>query len=223
MSDKKINIIIAVIVVLSIVVSYELMQHSPKRNEVINIETKQIDKIVKLNQDIKDNFKNNAGYFTVSLNNYELNGLTINMDINVRIRRNNTYIIDSVVVNNNVVNISLNQEIIDFKVGQIKENNKNMYLYLVTNRGSQDGEGDVIVINNNGYVLYQNNSAFIDELNDDKYLIKEKYCDSLISLICNESNVDDVAFRNKTYKSINGQFVIIDDEEIKISDVCYNE
>lgn len=223
LSDKKINIIIFFIVILSIVISFELMKHSPKKNEINNIEVKQVDKIKVLNSDIDNNFVNNSGYFTVSLDNFSLNDVTINMDINVRKNKNSTYKIDSILLNENEVIVNLSPNIIDFNVGVIKENKDNVFLYLVTNRGSQDGEGDIVIINNNGNILYQNNSAFLEKLNDNKYLVKEKYVDSLINLKCSDGNLDDTAFKNITYKSINGQLVNINYQELKVGDVCYNE
>ena len=223
LSDKKINIIIILIVILSIVISYELMVHSPKRNETNGIEVKPVDKIVNFNHEVSDNISNNKGYFTVNLSNYELNDKFINMDVNIKKKNSNTYIIDSIVIDNYTVDVDFNNEIINFRIGVIKENKKNIFIYLVTNNGSQDGEGSVVVINNSGYVLYQNNSAYLDENSDEKYLIKEKYCDNLMTLSCSDSNLEDIAFRNKTYKSVNGQFVIMNMEEIKVEDVCYNE
>ena len=223
MSDKNINIIIIVIVLLSIFVSFELMKHSPRRNEINKIEVKQVDKIKALNNEIDSNFKNNNGYFTISLENYELNNVTINMDVNVRKNINSTYKIDSVVLNNNKIYVNFNQNIVDFDIGVIKENNKNVFLYFRTNKGSQDGEGDVVIINNNGNILYQNNSAFIEELNDYKYIVKEKYVKTLMNLTCKDNDLNDIAFKNITYKSINSQLVNINYQELKISDVCYNE
>ena len=223
MSEKKINLIIIIIVILSIFISFELMRHSPKKNEVIKTEIKQIDKIKVLNNDIDKNFKNNNGYFTVSLENFNLNDVTVNLNINVRKNNNGTYKIDNVTINNNFVHLNLNQEIIDFNVNVIKENKKNVFIYISTNKGSQDGEGDVVFLNNNGNILYQNNSAFIENLNNDKYLVKEKYVPTLINLSCQNNKLDDIAFKNITYKSINGQLVNINYEELKISDVCYNE
>lgn len=223
MSEKKINLIIIIIVILSIIISYELMKHSPKKNEFNNIEVKQVDKIKTINDDIDKNFTNNNGHFTIGMDNFELNNNNITMDINVRKNNNNTYTIDNIMINNSIIKTNLNKEITDFNIGVIKENNKNIFIYLTTNKGSQDGEGDVIIINNNGNILYQNNSAYLETLGDDKYLVKEKYFDILMNLKCNNSKLDDIAFKNITYKSINAQLVNINYQELKISDVCYNE
>lgn len=223
LSDKRINVIIIVIVVLSIFISYELMKHSPRKNEINNIEVKHVDKIKALNGEIDKNFKNNNGYFTVSLENFDLNDVTISLNINVRKNNNGTYKIDNVMLNNNYVYLNLNQEIIDFNIDVIKENKKNIFIYITTNKGSQDGEGDVVIINNNGNILYQNNNAFIENLDNYKYLVKEKYVDVLINLSCNNNKLDDIAFKNITYKSINGQLVNINYVELKVSDVCYND
>ena len=107
MSEKRINIIIVIIVIISIIVSYELMQHSPKRTENKNIEIKQVDKIAVFNKEISDNINNNKkGYFTVYLNNYELNGNSINMNINVKSKQNDVYAIDSIVIGERYVDIN---------------------------------------------------------------------------------------------------------------------
>lgn len=199
------------------------MKYSPKNREASDKEIKIVDKIKAVNSDIDRNFNNNNGHFTINLDNYDLAGVNVNMDINVRKLSGAVYTIDNVKINDNVIDIKLNKEIIDFNIGVIKENNKNVFLYLTTNKGTQDGEGDTVIINNNGNILYQNNSSFMEELDDNKYLVKEKYVGTLIGLTCKDKKLDEIAFKNMTYKSINGQLVNINFEELKIKDVCYNE
>lgn len=223
MSEKRINIIIVFIVIISIIASFLLMKYSPKNREVNEEKVKIVDKIKAVNSDIDRNFSNNNGYFTINLDNYDLAGVNISVDINVRKLSGSVYTIDNVKINDNVIDVKLNKEIIDFDIGVIKENNKSVFLYLTTNKGTQDGEGDTVIVNNNGNILYQNNSSFMEELDDYKYLVKEKYVGTLIGLTCKDSKLDEVAFKNITYKSINGQLVNINFEELKVSDVCYNE
>lgn len=223
MSEKRINIIIVFIVIISIIASFLLMKYSPKNREVNEEKVKIVDKIKAVNSDIDRNFSNNNGYFTINLDNYDLAGVNISVDINVRKLSGSVYTIDNVKINENVIDVKLNKEIIDFDIGVIKENNKSVFLYLTTNKGTQDGEGDTVIVNNNGNILYQNNSSFMEELDDYKYLVKEKYVGTLIGLTCKDSKLDEVAFKNITYKSINGQLVNINFEELKVSDVCYNE
>lgn len=221
MSNKKINLIIILIIILSIFISIILMEYSPKRNNINITESKEVDKIKILNEDIDKNIINARSYFTVTLSNYELSSKTINVEINVKKTKNDLLKIDNILIDNNNININLNQEIIDFEIGIIKEDNDNKFMYLITTTGSQDTEGDVVIFNNSGNILYQNNKAFLEVLDDEKYLIKEKYCGVLNSLSCIDNNIEDIAFKNITYKSINGQLVNIDYQEIKIGDVCY--
>lgn len=223
MSDKKINLIIIFIVILAIIISFVLMEYSPKKNNLDPIDKFiEVDKIKILNEDIDKNINTNVSYFTISLSNYVISDKTINLAINVKKNKNATIKIDKVLVNNNSINFNTNEEIIDFKIGTIKENNKDKFIYITTTTSSLDGEGDVIIINNIGNILYQNKSAFLEELDNEKYLIKEKYCDVLINLVCKDNNTDAIAFKNLTYKSINGQLVNIDYQELKIKDVCYD-
>lgn len=221
MSDRKINIIIIAIVILSIFAAVMLMHYSPKRNNIDITETKAVDKIKILNDEISKSITNSKSHFTVTLSNYELNDKTINMDINVKKNKDETLQIDRILIDNNVINIRTNPSFIDFRIGIIKEDEESKFMYLTTTTGSQDGEGDVIIFNNSGNILYQNNKAFLETLDNESYLIKEKYCDALITLTCQDNDIDDIAFKNITYKSINGQLVNIDYQEIKIADICY--
>jgi len=222
MSDKKINIIIILIIVLSIFASIMLMYYSPKRNNVDIPSTIEVDKIKKFNNDIDNNIINSKSYFTVLLSKYELSDKTINVDINVvKNTKNNTFKIEKILVDNTLLDIKMNSDIIDFEVGIIKENDESKFMYLVTNKGTQDGEGDVIIFNNSGNILYQNNKAYIEQLDDERYLVKEKYIDLLANLTCDDNDIEDIAFKNVIYKSINGQLVNIDYQEIKIGDICY--
>lgn len=222
MSDKKVNIIIIIIVLLSIFASIMLMYYSPKRNNVEIPSTIEIDKIKKFNNDIDNNISNSTSYFTVLLSKYELSEKTVNIDINVvKNTKNNTFKIEKILVDNVLVDAKINSDIIDFDIGVIKENDESKFMYLITKTGSQDAEGDVIIFNNSGNILYQNNKAYIEQLDNEKYLVKEKYIDLLANLTCEGNDTDDIAFKNVTYKSINGQLVNIDYNEIKIGDICY--
>lgn len=222
MSDKKVNIIIIIIVLLSIFASIMLMYYSPKRNNVEIPSTIEIDKIKKFNNDIDNNISNSTSYFTVLLSKYELSEKTVNIDINVvKNTKNNTFKIEKILVDNVLVDAKINSDIIDFDIGVIKENDESKFMYLITKTGSQDAEGDVIIFNSSGNILYQNNKAYIEQLDNEKYLVKEKYIDLLANLTCEGNDTDDIAFKNVTYKSINGQLVNIDYNEIKIGDICY--
>lgn len=223
MSDKMINVIITLIVIISIIVAFLLMYYSPKKdNQELQTNNKEVDKIAIFNEEIDRNIDNAIGHFTVSMENYELNNTNININFNVKKVENGTFIIENILLNDEELDVNLGENIIDFELGTIKEDKKSTFLYITTNKGAQDGEGDVVIINNSGNILYQNKKAYLEELDDEKYLVKEKYCDLLTSLSCEANNLDDLAFKNITYKSINSQLVNIEFEELTIGDVCYN-
>ena len=222
MSDKLINVIVGLIVVLSIVVAILLMYYSPKRTNQLNEEKKEVDKIELFNEEIDKNRENAIGHFSITMENYELNNTNINLKFNVKKEADSTFVIEDVLLDDKKLDVEFNDVIIDFDLGVIKENDDSMFIYITTNTGSQDGEGDVVIINNSGNILYQNKSAYLEELDDEKYLVKEKYCGLLMSLSCKDSNLDDLAFKNITYKSINGQLVNIEFDQLYVKDVCYN-
>lgn len=222
MSDRKINIIITLVVLLSIVASILLMYYSPKKNNTVVENNKDIDKIAIFNEEVDKNRNTAIGHFTITIDNYELNKKNINMEFNVKKNKDNTFTIEKVLLDEKTLNLNISDKIIDFELGTIKEDKKDIFMYIITNKGTQDGEGDVIIINNNGDVLYQNQDGYLEILDDEKYLVKEKYCDLLINLSCENNNLEDLAFKNLTFKSINYQLVNIDLKEVKVKDICYN-
>ena len=221
MSEKKVNIIIAIICVIALIAIAVIIYIANIKEDTPIDNTVAVSNINALNDELTTRMNNQEQEITVSLRKYEIDGAEVKVEVAVD-QNTQAYELKHFIIGNNELDLNIDNSFMLISFGELQESNGNKLLYAKVTSGSQDGYGSLRIFTKEGDILYSNDRVYLEDSGVNSITFTEQYVELLMNVPCNTDRDEDVALKTFTYTSENKSLKLVSTSEKLIKDVCNN-